>query len=66
MVSVTVRDGNVEQALRALKKKMQREGVFREMKLRRDYEKPSARKKREKAESTRRWRKMERKKKDRD
>ena len=56
MVSVHVRDNNVEQALRALKKKMQREGIFREMKLRRDYEKPSERKKREKAESVRRWR----------
>ncbi len=66
MVSVHVRDNNVDQALRALKKKMQREGIFREMKLRRDYEKPSERKKREKAEAVRRWRKMERKKRDRD
>lgn len=52
--------------MRALKKKMQREGVFREMKLRRDYEKPSEKKKREKAEAVRRWRKMERKKRDRE
>ncbi len=37
-VQVLVRDNNVDQALRALKKKMQREGVFREMKLRRNYE----------------------------
>ena len=66
MVSVHVRDNNVEQALRALKKKMQREGVFREMKLRRDYEKPSEKRKREKSESVRRWRKMERKKRDRE
>ena len=41
MVSVTVRDNNVDQALKVLKKKMQREGIFREMKLRRDFEKPS-------------------------
>jgi small subunit ribosomal protein S21 len=61
-----VRDNNVEQALRALKKKMQREGLFREMKLRRDYEKPSEKKKREKSESARRWRKMERKKREKD
>ena len=61
MVTVNVRDNNVEQALRVLKKKLQREGVFREMKLRRDYEKPSQRKKREKAESVRRARKLERK-----
>ncbi|MEC8665878.1 MAG: 30S ribosomal protein S21 [Pseudomonadota bacterium] len=61
MVSVTVRDNNVEQALKVLKKKMQREGIFREMKLRRDFEKPSQKKKREKAEAQRRWRKMDRK-----
>jgi small subunit ribosomal protein S21 len=63
---VTVRDNNVDQALRVLKKKMQREGIFREMKLRRDYEKPSEKKKREKSEAVRRWRKVERKRKDRD
>jgi small subunit ribosomal protein S21 len=66
LVTVNVRDNNVDQALRVLKKKLQREGVFREMKMRRDYEKPSVKKKREKAESVRRWRKMERKKRDRD
>lgn len=66
MVTVTVRDNNVEQALRVLKKKMQREGIFREMKLRRDFEKPSEKKKREKSEAVRRWRKVERKKKERD
>lgn len=61
MVHVSVRDNNVEQALRALKKKMQREGIFREMKLRRHYEKPSEKKAREDSESIRRWRKLERK-----
>lgn len=66
MVSVSVRDNNVDQALRALKKKMQREGMFREMKLRRDFEKPSEKKKREKSESVRRWRKLDRKRKERD
>lgn len=65
MVSVTVRDNNVEQALRVLKKKMQREGIFREMKLRRDFEKPSEKKKREKGEAARRWRKLQRKRDDR-
>lgn len=64
MVSVSVRDNNVEQALRALKKKMQREGIFREMKARREFEKPSIRKAREKAESIRRSRKMDRKRAD--
>ena len=66
MVSVSVRDNNVDQALRALKKKMQREGMFREMKLRRDFEKPSEKKKREKSEAVRRWRKLERKKRERE
>lgn len=66
MVTVNVRDNNVEQALKVLKKKMQREGIFREMKLRRDYEKPSEKKKRVKAEAKRRWRKMERKRRSRD
>ena len=61
MVTVNVRDNNVDQALKVLKKKMQREGIFREMKLRKNYEKPSEKKAREKSESARRWRKMERK-----
>ena len=61
-MQVFVRDNNVDKALRALKKKLQREGVFREMKLRRHYEKPSERKVREKAEAIRRARKVARKK----
>ena len=40
-MQVSVRDNNVDQALRALKKKLQREGVFREMKLKQHFEKPS-------------------------
>ena len=59
---VVVRDNNVDQALRALKKKMQREGIFREMKMRRSFEKPSERRAREKAEAIRRARKLARKK----
>ena len=66
IVQVIVRDNNVDQALRALKKKMQREGLFREMKLRRFYEKPSVKKAREKNETVRRVRKLERKRKERD
>lgn len=57
---VQVRDNNVEQALRILKKKLQREGVFREMKLRQHYEKPSQKRAREKAEAIRRARKLAR------
>ena len=61
MVHVVVRENNVDQALKALKKKMQREGIFREMKMRRHYEKPSERRAREKAEAIRRARKLARK-----
>jgi small subunit ribosomal protein S21 len=61
-VQVFVRDNNVDQALKVLKKKMQREGVFREMKLRKHYEKPSEKRVREKAEAVRRARKLARKK----
>ena len=61
IVEVQVRDNNVDQALRALKKKMQREGIFREMKLRGAYEKPSEKRARERAEAVRRYRKLQRK-----
>lgn len=61
-LQIFVRDNNVDQALKALKKKMQREGIFREMKLRNHYEKPSERRAREKAEAIRRARKLARKK----
>jgi small subunit ribosomal protein S21 len=60
-VQVLVRDNNVDQALKALKRKMQREGIFREMRLRGHYEKPSEKKTREKAEAIRRARKLARK-----
>ncbi|MGC6536859.1 MAG: 30S ribosomal protein S21 [Candidatus Puniceispirillaceae bacterium] len=63
---VAVRDNNVDQALRVLKKKMQREGLFREMKNRRAFEKPSERRAREVAESTRRVRKLQRKRMERE
>jgi len=65
-LQVLVRDNNVDQALRALKKKMQREGIFREMKMRRAYEKPSEKRAREKAEAIRRARKLARKRAQRD
>ena len=65
-MQVIVRDNNVDQALRVLKKKMHREGIFREMKLRRHYEKPSERKAREGAEAVRRARKLARKKNERE
>src|SRR4029078_3747753 len=60
-MQIIVRDNNVDQALRALKKKLQREGVYREMKLRRHYEKPSEKRARERAAAIRRARKLQRK-----
>jgi small subunit ribosomal protein S21 len=65
-MQVLVRDNNVDQALRVLKRKMQREGVFREMRKRRSYEKPSERRTRERAEAIRRARKLARKQAQRD
>jgi small subunit ribosomal protein S21 len=65
-VFVFVRDNNVDQALRALKKKMQREGIFREIKLRRHFEKPSEKRAREISEAIRRTRKLLKKRMDRD
>ncbi|MBD9387046.1 30S ribosomal protein S21 [Rhizobium sp. CG4] len=60
-MQVLVRDNNVDQALRVLKKKLQREGVFREMKMRDHFEKPSEKRVREKAEAISRVRKLARK-----
>ncbi len=60
-MKIFVRDNNIDQALRFLKKKMQREGLFREMKANTAYEKPSERRIREQAEAVRRARKLARK-----
>ena len=59
-IEVNVKDNNIEQALRSLKKKMQREGLYKEMKLRKHYEKPSLKRAREKEENIRRCRKATR------
>jgi small subunit ribosomal protein S21 len=61
IVQIFVRDNNVDQALKALKKKMQREGTFREMKRHVAYEKPSEKRARQAAEAVRRARKLARK-----
>ena len=65
-MQVLVRNNNVDQALRFLKKKMQREGIFRELKRRRFYEKPSEQTTREKGEAVRRARKLARKQAERE
>ena len=61
IVQIFIRDNNLEIALKILKKKMQQEGLFKEMKLRRHYEKPSVKKKRVSSEVMRRKRKFQRK-----
>ena len=61
-MQIVVHDNNVDQALKVLKKKLQREGTIREMKRRKFYEKPSERKQRQKAEAVRRARKLAMKK----
>ncbi|MEX2615776.1 MAG: 30S ribosomal protein S21 [Alphaproteobacteria bacterium] len=66
MVEVIVRNNDVDQALRVLKKKMQKEGIFREMRLRENYEKPSERRARDQAEAVRRHRKLMRKRMERE
>jgi small subunit ribosomal protein S21 len=65
-MQVFVRDNDINSALRVLKKKMQREGTFRDMKRQRVYEKPSERRAREKAEAIRRHRKLLRKRLERE
>jgi small subunit ribosomal protein S21 len=65
-MQIIVRENNVDQALRALNKKLRREGVYREMKLRQHYEKPSERRAREPAAAVSRARKADRKRIERD
>ncbi|MEX3313720.1 30S ribosomal protein S21 [Sulfitobacter sp. PS-8MA] len=65
-MQVSVRDNNVDQALRVLKKKLQREGVFREMKLKQHFKKASEKKVRQQAEAIRRTRKAARKRLERE
>ena len=60
MLHVDVRDNNVDQALRVLKKKMQREGLLREMRAKEFYEKPSVKKARQAKEAIKRKRKADR------
>ncbi|MDR1034391.1 MAG: 30S ribosomal protein S21 [Holosporales bacterium] len=65
-MEVTVNSNDVDHALRILKKKMQREGIYKDMKIHRHFEKPSEKKARKRVESLRRARKMNRKRYERD
>ena len=60
VIKIEVKDNNVDQALRILKRKLQREGFFRILKIKSNYEKPSERKKREKSENIKRAKKIQR------
>ena len=59
-IKIEVKDNNVDQALRILKRKLQREGFFKILKIKSNYEKPSERKKREKSENIKRVKKIQR------
>ena len=61
MVAITVRNNNVDQAMRVLKKKLQKEGVLRVIKSRQYFEKPSAKRARKKAEGIKRYKRAEKK-----
>jgi small subunit ribosomal protein S21 len=50
-ITIEVRKGNVEQAMRVLKRKVQKEGIVKELRERQYYEKPSAKKRRKKKEN---------------
>ena len=54
-MQVLVKNGNVERAMRTLKKKLQKEGLLRELKQKQYFEKPSAKKARKKAEGIKRY-----------
>ena len=60
VIKIDVKDNNVDQALKILKRKLQREGFFRILKIKSNYEKPSERKKRERQENIKRAKKIKR------
>ena len=59
-IKIEVKDNNVEQAIRVLKRKLQREGFYKIIKMKSNYEKPSERKKRERQENIKRSKKIQR------
>lgn len=65
-INVKVFNNNVEKAIRVLKKKMLKEGIIKELKERRYYEKPSEKRLKENKENIRRWRKAQRRRMERE
>ena len=64
-MQVAVKNGNVERAMRTLKKKLQKEGLLKELKQKQYFEKPSAKRKRKKAEGIKRYQRALKKKQER-
>ena len=60
-INVTVRNGNLEQAMRVLKRKVQKEGIVKEMRDRQFYKKPSEIKQEKKKEAIKNWKKKQKK-----
>ena len=60
-ITVQVRQGNLEQAMRVLKKKVQREGIIKDFRAKSVYEKPSERKRRKKKEGIANYKKKQKK-----
>ena len=60
-INVTVRNGNLEQAMRVLKRKVQKEGIVKELRERQFYKKPSEIKQEKKKEAIKNWKKKQKK-----
>ena len=60
-LTIQVRNGNVEQAMRVLKKKLQKDGLLKSLKDKQYYEKPSAKKRRKKKEAIANFKKKQKK-----
>ena len=60
-ITVEVRKGNLEQAMRVLKRKVQKEGIVKEIKMRQYIEKPSEKKRRKKKENIANVKKLQKK-----
>ncbi len=60
-ITVEVRKGNVEQAMRVLKRKVQKEGIVKELRMRQYFEKPSEKKRRKKKENIANVKKLKKK-----
>ena len=61
LINVTVRNGNLEQAMRVLKRKVQKEGIVKELRERQYYKKPSTVKQEKKKEARKNWLKKQKK-----